>query len=124
LDVVCDAKHQVIKVKIGDDVLVCNHANEVMNVPGTDLQIKCPSMAVVCPGSICPANCAENGVCDFANRSCKCNDSSDRSAGCFDSVSATPPQYIRGWEASSTTRLCVNSVGSATALASLYYLLG
>lgn len=122
LDVACDDGNQVIKVKIGNDVLTCSYADEIWQVPGTDVQIKCPPLAVVCPGSICPANCAGNGVCDFAESRCRCNNQSDKSEGCYGMTSAIPPQFVRGGIASGATAVSTAAIGLYTAVTLIYCL--
>jgi Leishmanolysin len=101
LDVTCDSTNQAVQVVTANGTLLqCNHVGEIVELPGTDVQIKCPPTAAICPEFSCPANCAGRGICDFSSARCKCNNGDDRSSGCFDIIGAVPPQYIRGWEMS------------------------
>ena len=61
----------------------CSYDGEILRLPsGTD--VICPSFAKTCPESICPANCAGRGVCDFSlsPAQCQCFDRGDPSPFC------------------------------------------
>jgi hypothetical protein len=101
LDVTCDSANQAVRVVTANGTSVsCNKSGDIVMLPGTNVQIKCPPLAAICPEFSCPANCAGRGICDFSSSRCICDDANDRSSGCFDAIRAIPPQYIRGWEMS------------------------
>lgn len=98
LNVVCDAQNRTVTIEAGSKVYICLEDGRVLDLHG--VKIKCPQFSHICPESICPANCAGRGVCDFQSGRCHCSDPNDASRGCYDTIIAVPPQYVRGWPAS------------------------
>jgi hypothetical protein len=82
LRVRCDEVRNVIEVLIGPFVFICSEEGQSHALPETDRSFQCPSFAAICPRSICPSNCAGNGVCNREKKKCECFDSLDTSPGC------------------------------------------
>ncbi|KAL7545373.1 hypothetical protein ACHAWF_008721 [Thalassiosira exigua] len=78
--VVFEAKGEKIK---------CTHG-ETLKLPDVAADVICPSFEQICPDSVCPANCAGRGVCDFtlSPAQCKCFDKGDTSPFCEGSPSS------------------------------------
>jgi len=96
LEVICgeygaDAGKVVLVVQGGKRIR-CSYAGEVVRMPtGTD--VVCPSFEQTCPESICPANCAGRGICDFSQSpaQCQCFNQDDTSEFCADSPYSFAP---------------------------------
>jgi len=96
LEAECDAVNHVLNVKVAGRELLCSYDGQTHLIPDTGVTFECPKLAIVCPDMICPANCAGHGVCDYSltNPTCKCFDRTDRTPGCFESFSSTPPRFV------------------------------
>ncbi|KAL7534587.1 hypothetical protein ACHAXR_005971 [Thalassiosira sp. AJA248-18] len=80
-------------IVVGDgDSLTCSYAGEVLQFP-SGTEVICPSFEQTCPESICPANCAGRGICDYSlsPAQCKCFDQTDTSPFCSASPLSFPP---------------------------------
>lgn len=88
LKVICgedgEDRGKVVLVDGGGGRVSCSYTGEIVQLPGSDGVI-CPSFEQVCPESICPANCAGRGICDYSlsPAQCECFDKSDSSPSCF-----------------------------------------
>eukprot|EP00579_Thalassiosira_antarctica_P000623 CAMPEP_0201866140 /NCGR_PEP_ID=MMETSP0902-20130614/819_1 /ASSEMBLY_ACC=CAM_ASM_000551 /TAXON_ID=420261 /ORGANISM="Thalassiosira antarctica, Strain CCMP982" /LENGTH=766 /DNA_ID=CAMNT_0048391049 /DNA_START=19 /DNA_END=2317 /DNA_ORIENTATION=- len=90
LEVICGKYAQdagkVVLVVEGGKRMRCSYAGEILRLPtGTD--VICPPFEETCPESICPANCAGRGICDYtlSPAQCECFDRSDTSPFCSES---------------------------------------
>lgn len=96
LEVICGQYGQeagkVVLVVEGGERRRCSFAGEVVRLPsGAD--VICPSFEQTCPESICPANCAGRGICDYtlSPARCECFDRSDTSPFCSGSPHSFAP---------------------------------
>jgi len=96
LEVICGKYGQdagkVVLVVEGGERIRCSFAGEVLRLP-SDTDIICPSFEQTCPESICPANCAGRGICDYtlSPARCECFDRSDTSPFCSGSPHSFAP---------------------------------
>lgn len=81
----CNESTGTIDVFYEDKMFSCQKDGQIIDT-NQGLQIKCPSVAAVCPHLSCPSNCSGRGVCDTdrdGKHSCICDDPFDYSPGCY-----------------------------------------
>mmetsp|Transcript_21981 Transcript_21981/g.25409 ORF Transcript_21981/g.25409 Transcript_21981/m.25409 type:complete len:669 (-) Transcript_21981:404-2410(-) len=88
----CDYENEQYNFTVGDSVYSCKFGDAGIGVNlqqgGTTYRFTCPRLTQVCPDMFCPSMCSGKGVCDWnadPKPVCKCFDSSDTTAGCFES---------------------------------------
>uniref|UniRef100_A0A7R9WA24 Leishmanolysin-like peptidase n=1 Tax=Pseudictyota dubia TaxID=2749911 RepID=A0A7R9WA24_9STRA len=92
----CDAERHLVEITVrtsnGEFNVECPEAGRTVTVPWIlDLEIRCPSLARICPDLVCPAHCSGRGVCDWTldDPECRCNDDADDSPICANSPTVT-----------------------------------
>jgi len=88
-----EAGKVVLVVGGGKTRMRCEYTGQELRLPG-GTEVVCPSFEQTCPESICPANCAGRGRCDFTQSPAACE--------CFDRDDSTPLCLASPWSFSPT----------------------
>mmetsp|Transcript_17574 Transcript_17574/g.31775 ORF Transcript_17574/g.31775 Transcript_17574/m.31775 type:complete len:240 (+) Transcript_17574:2147-2866(+) len=83
----------MIVLVVEGESLRCSYAGEKLQLPSGGTEVTCPPFEQTCPDSLCPANCAGRGICDFSLSPpmCECFDRNDTSPFCSESPSSFAP---------------------------------
>lgn len=86
LDTVCNAESKTLSFSVRGSLFHCSYHGQVINVE-SGYSIKCPRIAAVCPGLVCPSNCSGKGICDYCKEipECICDNPFDETDGCWES---------------------------------------
>lgn len=84
LETVCNAESKTLSFSVRGSLFHCSYHGQVINVE-SGYSIKCPRIAAVCPGLLCPSNCSGKGICDYCKEvpECICDDPFDDTDGCW-----------------------------------------
>jgi len=93
----CILDERVLKVFIRNTWLTCEYDFQKVELETSSGvlggSVTCPRLSSACPDMFCPANCAGRGTCDFSNvvngtvaAKCLCDDETDTSPGCSESL--------------------------------------
>ena len=84
----CDAKFNTVKFFVQNKEYTCHQDDQTIEI-ASDVVIRCPRLASICPNLICPSNCSGAGICkktsseETALPKCECFDKSDTTSGCY-----------------------------------------
>lgn len=84
----CDKKSNTVKFYVDNKEYTCLQDDQAIEI-ASNVVIRCPRLASICPNLICPSNCSGAGICKnlssekTAIPKCECFDKSDTTSGCY-----------------------------------------